>query len=147
MTTANINYDPLAAFAIRLPVPGQGSDFAAEARAEIERHYGPDVAADFAAAYRDNDKDAAARVVKHLAGGLDYSFSETADRFVGQALSPKGSSSMEGVKAFFKSEAHFQLQFAIGLHEHNAPKKALEDEHVWTPPAPRFPELKRPKIF
>jgi hypothetical protein len=147
MTTANLSYDPLAAFAIRLPTPGFGGDYAAGARAEIERRFGPEVAEDFAAAYRDNDMDAANRVVKKLAGDIDFTFTKDGGSYLGEAIADNLTLSSKGSASHYRSDAHFLLQFGLEMVEANEKKQKLAAEQAWAPPVQRPPELKKPKIF
>ncbi len=147
MTTAPLSYDPLATFATRLPTPGHGGEYAAEARAEIERRFGPEVAEDFTAAYRDNDKDAASRVAAKLAGDIQFKVSVGSQSFLGEAFADKLTLSSKEHLEHYSSEAHFLLQFGLEMAEANEKKRGLEAEQVWTPPVPRPPELKKPKIF
>lgn len=145
MTTANITYDPLAAFAIGIPAPGHGSDFAADAVAEIERRYGAEVAQDFAAAYRDHDAEATARVAEKLSGDLTYKISKNADRFVGEAIGEKVNLRLEGSIGTYKSDAHFGLHLGLEMEGRNlALSKEMEEQ--WKPPVPKFP-VKKPRIF
>jgi hypothetical protein len=147
MTTANLSYDPLAAFAIRLPTPGCGGDYAAGARAEIERRFGSEVAEDFAAAYRDHDVDAANRVAKRLAGGIEFTFKKDGDHFLGEAIAEQLKLNSKGEAASYRSASHFLLRFGLEMSAVNDKKQSLAAEQSWTPPAPRPPEMKKLKIF
>lgn len=146
MTTANLEFDPLAVFAIRIPTPGSGVDYAAEARAEIERRYGPEVAEDFTAAYRDNDRDAAERVASRISGALSYKISRTAENYLGEILGDKVEMSIKSGVGNYRSEAHFVLAVSLEMAALNK-KKKLEQENTWTPPAPRPPQVKKPRIL
>jgi hypothetical protein len=147
MTTANLSYDPLAAFAIRLSTPGFGGDYAAGARAEIERRFGPEVAEDFAAAYRDSDMDAANRVAKKLAGDIDFTFTKDGGSYLGEAIADNLTLSSKGSASHYRSDAHFLLQFGLEMVEANEKKQKLVAEQAWAPPLPHPPELKKAKIF
>lgn len=147
MTAANLSYDPLAAFAIRLPSPGYAGDYAAKARDEIERRFGTEVAEDFVSAYRDNDTDAAGRVAKKLAGNIEFSFTKEGADFVGKAVADQVKLVSKGNAANYRSEAHFLLQFALEIANTAELKLSREAEPVFTPPTPRPPELKKPKAF